>query len=64
VQEGKIQETDLDKKVHKVLKVKHDYGLFETGGIKKENPEEVMNNGENRPIPVCWPKFVRTKTKK
>src|SRR5690554_3085929 len=46
VQEGKIQETDLDKKVHKVLKVKHDYGLFETGGIKKENPEEVMNNGE------------------
>jgi Beta-glucosidase-related glycosidases len=42
VKNGKISEEELDKKVHRVLKLKYDYGLFFDSTNQPECPESVL----------------------
>ena len=44
VQEGRITDEELDKKVYRVLSTKYDYGLFNLGTLTEEKPEDVIND--------------------
>jgi beta-N-acetylhexosaminidase len=44
VEERRISEEELDKKVYRVLSIKYEYGLFNQGTLVDEKPEEVIND--------------------
>lgn len=44
VQEGRISQEELDKKVYRVLSLKYEYGLFNQGSLWDEKPEEVIKD--------------------
>ena len=44
VKEGRITESELAKKVYRVLNLKYEYGLFTNGTNWNEQPEDVIND--------------------
>lgn len=44
VQEGRISEEELNKKVYRVLSTKYEYGLFNQGTLVDEKPEAVIKD--------------------
>ncbi len=42
VEEGRITQEELDRKVYRVLNTKYEYGLFHQGNITDQKPEEVI----------------------
>lgn len=44
VEERRISEEELEKKVYRVLSIKYEYGLFNQGTLVDEKPEEVIND--------------------
>ncbi|WP_461205135.1 glycoside hydrolase family 3 protein [Clostridium sp. DL1XJH146] len=44
VEQGRISEEELNKKVYRVLNLKYEYGLFQQSNYNNSKPEEIIND--------------------